>query len=210
MYTINHNDPYLPTHHPLLKQKSLPVTEDEMQSDEFQRLIFEMKNLGDIEQQNLNKYVLVGLAAPQIGIMKRIILVDIGADGKGVVSDLRAYINPEVISVSEEKETWYEGCYSLSGYAGIVTRPKEVTIRALNENGEEIIETHSGYVGRIFQHEIDHLDGKFLVHHVDDHKKLHHITKDDMFEYRNKQKWRQWENHASKDEYETLKKSLMY
>ena len=208
MYTINHSDPFLPTHHPKLKQISLPVLKEEIHTKEFQRLLFELKNLGDLEQKNLKRYVLVGLAAPQVGILKRIILVDVGADGQGDVSDLRAYINPKIIETSEDMGTWYEGCYSFKGYSGIVKRPNKVTIKALNEKGETITETHSGYVARIFQHEIDHLDGKFLICHLSDHKDLHRITEDDMYEYRNKQKWRQWENHASKDEYETLKLSL--
>ncbi|PCI92714.1 hypothetical protein COB11_06740 [Candidatus Aerophobetes bacterium] len=209
MYSINHEDPFLPTGHPLLSKVAEPVSLEEIYTEAFKRLIFEMKNLGNTEQQHKTKFVLMGLAATQIGIMKRIILVDVGADGKGEVSDLRAYINPKIISYSEEESTWYEGCYSLRGYAGIIKRPDTVVITALNEDGVEIKETHSGYVGRIFQHETDHLDGKMLVCRVHDHKNLHRITNDDMYEYRNKQKWRQWKNHASKDEYETLKKSLL-
>ena len=205
-YKINHENPFLPTEHPMLKMISDEVSLEEIQTKEFQDLLYEMKNLGKSEQKNKKTYVMTGLAAPQIGIAKRIILVDVEADGKGHVSKLRAYINPKITSFSKDSSTWYEGCYSLQGLTGVIERPNTVTVSALNENGEEIEETYSGYVGRIFQHEIDHLDGVLFVSHVETPKSLHHIRNpEDMYKYRNQQGWKNWEDYCTVEEFENLK-----
>lgn len=93
----------------------------------------------------------VGLAAPQVGILKRIITIDIG-DG------LIELINPEIIETKGEKcDT--EGCLSLPGKSGDVIRPKEVKVKGLNRAGEEIIIQGSDLLARALCHEIDHLNG---------------------------------------------------
>ena len=93
----------------------------------------------------------VGLAAPQVGILKRIVTIDIG-EGPIVL------INPEILETSGE-QTGEEGCLSVPGKAGLVTRPNYVKVKALEEivlEGEELL-------ARAFCHEIDHLDGKMYV-----------------------------------------------
>lgn len=97
----------------------------------------------------------VGLAAPQVGILKRIVVIDIG-DGPIVL------INPEIIATDGE-QTGEEGCLSVPGKAGVVTRPNYVKVRALNEEMEEIELEGEGLLARAFCHEIDHLDGKMYV-----------------------------------------------
>ncbi|MGF0033510.1 peptide deformylase [Bariatricus sp. SGI.154] len=97
----------------------------------------------------------VGLAAPQVGILKRIVVIDIG-DGPIVL------INPEIIDTDGE-QTGEEGCLSVPGKAGVVTRPNYVKVRALNEEMEEIELEGEGLLARAFCHEIDHLDGKMYV-----------------------------------------------
>jgi peptide deformylase len=206
-YEINSKDPFLETHHPLLKQVANEVPLEEIRTPEFQKLLQNMKNLGQLEQKDKKKYVMTGLAAPQLGINKRVILVDIAADVKGHVSHLKAYINPKITSFSKDKAIWYEGCYSVKGCTGIVERPFEITIEAFNEIGEKILETHSSYVARIFQHEIDHLNGVLFIQHIDEHTKLHHIPKaEDIHEYRNKEQWKNWKNYYSLEEFKKLKK----
>ena len=88
----------------------------------------------------------VGLAAPQVGVLKRIVVIDVG-EGPIVL------INPEIIETSGEQ----------SGEAGLVTRPDYVKVRALNEDMEEIELEGEGLLARAFCHEIDHLDGKMYV-----------------------------------------------
>ena len=97
----------------------------------------------------------VGLAAPQVGILKRIVTIDIG-EGPIVL------INPEILETSGE-QTGEEGCLSVPGKAGPVTRPNYVKVKALNEDMEEIVLEGEELLARAFCHEIDHLDGKMYV-----------------------------------------------
>ena len=97
----------------------------------------------------------VGLAAPQVGVLKRIVVIDVG-EGPIVL------INPEIIETSGE-QSGEEGCLSVPVKSGMVTRPNYVKVRALNEDMEEIELEGEGLLARAFCHEIDHLDGKMYV-----------------------------------------------
>ena len=98
----------------------------------------------------------VGLAAPQVGILKRIVVIE---TEPGEVIEL---INPKIIAFSGE-QTGEEGCLSVPGRSGIVTRPMHVTVRALNRHGEVVDITGSELLARAFCHELDHLDGKLYI-----------------------------------------------
>ena len=102
----------------------------------------------------------VGLAAPQVGILKRIVVIDVG-EGPIVL------INPEIIE-SDGTQTGEEGCLSLPGKYGIVTRPSHVKVRALNEEMEEVIWEGEGLLARAFCHEIDHLSGQMYMRLAED------------------------------------------
>lgn len=93
----------------------------------------------------------VGLAAPQVGISKRVIVVDIG-------EGLFKLVNPEIVASSGIQDG-AEGCLSLPDVVGNVKRSERVTVKALNEDGDEVTIEASGYLARAFQHEIDHLNG---------------------------------------------------
>ncbi len=95
----------------------------------------------------------VGLAAPQVGILKRIIVIDAG-DENGLI----AMINPEIVERDGE-QLGPEGCLSIPGLNGDVRRAMTVTVKGLNRDGEEFVVTGSGLLARAFQHEIDHLNG---------------------------------------------------
>mgnify|MGYP000472330387 CR=1 FL=1 len=97
----------------------------------------------------------VGLAAPQVGMLKRIVVIDIG-EGPIVL------INPEILETSGE-QTGDEGCLSVPGKCGQVTRPNYVKVRALDEDMNEFEMEGEGLLARAFCHEIDHLDGKMYV-----------------------------------------------
>jgi peptide deformylase len=94
----------------------------------------------------------VGLAAPQVGILKRIVVIDVGDDNP------LCLINPEIISADGE-QTADEGCLSLPGLVGKVTRPNHVICKALNEDMEEITVEGEELLARAICHELDHLDG---------------------------------------------------
>ena len=100
-----------------------------------------------------------GLAAPQVGILKRIVVIDVG-EGPIVM------INPEIL-VTEGSQTGSEGCLSLPGQAGTVTRPGYVKVRALNENMEEYELEGTELLARAICHEIDHLEGIMYVSKVE-------------------------------------------
>lgn len=97
----------------------------------------------------------VGLAAPQVGILKKIVVIDIG-EGPVVL------INPEIIETDGE-QTGEEGCLSVPGKSGVVTRPNYVKVRALNEEMEEMEIEGEELMARALCHEIDHLYGKLYV-----------------------------------------------
>lgn len=94
----------------------------------------------------------VGLAAPQVGILKRIVVIDIGND------EPLCLINPEIIE-SSGAQTGDEGCLSLPGLVGKVTRPMNVTCKALDREMNEIVVEGEGLLARAICHELDHLDG---------------------------------------------------
>ena len=108
----------------------------------------------------------VGLAAPQVGILKRLVVIDVG-EGPIVL------INPVILETSGE-QTGDEGCLSVPGKAGCVTRPNYVKVKALDENMEEVIYEGEGLLARAFCHEIDHLDGHLYVEKVEG--ELHDVT----------------------------------
>ena len=98
----------------------------------------------------------VGLAAPQVGILRRIVVIEVE---EGQLIEL---INPKIIAFAGEQEG-NEGCLSVPGKWGIVKRPMHVTVRATNRHGEEFEISGSELLARAFCHELDHLDGKLYV-----------------------------------------------
>lgn len=102
----------------------------------------------------------VGLAGPQVGILRRIVVIE---KEDGTILEL---VNPEIIATEGEQEG-LEGCLSLPGIWGVVKRPMTVTVRALDRNGNEFTDTASGLIGRCFIHECEHLDGILFVDRAD-------------------------------------------
>ena len=144
---------------PVLRKVSRPVTE---MNQKLRTLIFDML---DTMYESMG----VGLAAPQVGILKRVVTIDVG-DGPIVL------INPEILETSGE-QTGDEGCLSVPGMAGQVTRPNYVKVKALDENMEEVIYEGTELLARAFCHEIDHLDGKMYTDLVEG--ELHRTVYDD-------------------------------
>jgi peptide deformylase len=111
----------------------------------------------------------VGLAAPQVGILKRIVVIDVG-EGPIVL------INPQILETSGE-QTGEEGCLSIPGMSGQVTRPNYVKVKALNIDMEEVVYEGEELLARAFCHEIDHLDGKLYTELVEG--ELHKVSYDE-------------------------------
>lgn len=127
---------------PVLRKKSRPV---EKVDDRIRLLLDDM--------YDTMKEVGVGLAGPQIGILRRIVVIDIG-DEHGRI-DL---VNPEILAVEGSQEE-VEGCLSCPGENAVVARPMKVTVKALDRDGKEFTMTGTGLLARAFCHEIDHLEG---------------------------------------------------
>lgn len=108
----------------------------------------------------------VGLAAAQVGVSYRIFTVD-------VENKVMVFINPEVKDFSDDKVPFEEGCLSVQKIWGPVIRPKKLTVKALNENGEPIKIRAKGLLARVIQHEMDHLNGTLFI---DKAEKLYEMT----------------------------------
>jgi peptide deformylase len=101
----------------------------------------------------------IGLAAPQVGVLKRVIIIDLGEEGDGKVYKL---INP-VITKRKGEQVCREGCLSVPGLLGDVVRPKEITVEALDENGKKVVIKAKDLFAICLSHEIDHLDGILFI-----------------------------------------------
>ncbi len=114
----------------------------------------------------------IGLAAVQVGIMRRIVVIDLqdreveeGA-AKEAARDPRSYINPEIVSVSEEQSTYNEGCLSIPEQYAEVTRPTRCRVTWLDTEGQRHEEEFDGLLSTCMQHEIDHLNGVLFIDHI--------------------------------------------
>ncbi len=134
---------------PVLSKRAERVKEI---SVDIQRLIDDM-----IETLTLSKGV--GLAAPQVGESKRIIVIKPG-------EEFQVFINPKIVKKSKEIESKEEGCLSFPELFINIKRPKRVEVTALNRKGEEVKVSADSFAARVFQHEIDHLDGTLFINRI--------------------------------------------
>jgi peptide deformylase len=139
---------------PVLERKAEPVTE--FGTDDLKELIADM-------WETMYAAKGVGLAAPQIGVGKRISVIDISV-GEDETKKI-IIINPE-ITFQDGKQTGEEGCLSIPGFREPVTRANQVTVRAQDACGEPIELRGEELLARAFQHEIDHLNGILFIHHL--------------------------------------------
>jgi len=148
------NRPVVKNPSDLLRKPSESISQEELASPELQALIDDL--IDSMRMENG-----IGIAAPQIGVHKRVIIVD---DGRGPL----AYINPEIVGRSIRKGHYIEeGCLSVPGIWGYVTRHKSVKVRALTRDGEQVALKAKDLPSVIFQHEIDHLDGILFIDKAD-------------------------------------------
>jgi peptide deformylase len=104
----------------------------------------------------------VGLAATQVDIHERIVVIDVSDDQ----NDLKVFINPEIIWASSETKSWREGCLSVPEFYDEVERPSQVRVKALDLNGKEFEIDADGLLAVCLQHELDHLQGKVFVEYL--------------------------------------------
>jgi peptide deformylase len=134
---------------PVLRQRTADVTE----------IDGALKQLADDMIETMYSAPGVGLAAPQVGIQKRLFVFDAG-DGPSVV------INPRITQSSGEW-TFDEGCLSVPGLSWPIVRPRDILLEGLDIEGNEIAVEAEEYLARVYQHEVDHLDGVLLIERLD-------------------------------------------
>lgn len=137
---------------PVLRESAAAV---EAVDDDVRRLIADMFDTMYAEEG-------VGLAAPQIGISQRIIVVDPHDDDVAPF----ALINPEIVTSSDDADRAEEGCLSIPGLTEVVERPVAVQVRALDAEGREVVFDANGLLARILQHEVDHINGVLFIDRV--------------------------------------------
>ena len=146
---------------PVLRSNAQPV---EKVTPEIRSLIRNMR-------KKMKEWHGVGLAAPQIGLNLQIFVAEIGYtpehEGK-----FYAFINPQIISTSAKINEMEEGCLSIPLKAGTIKRHERVTIQGLNEMGKKVKVKASGFLARVFQHEVDHLNGKLFIDTASDMRNI--------------------------------------
>ncbi len=153
--------------HPTLRQRARKVTEF---GPELQQLIADMI-------ETMRKAPGVGLAAPQVNILERVIVLELPADEEEERPvELYAFVNPEIIKTSRDIEEDEEGCLSIPGYVGEVPRHTMVIVRGQDAYGKTQKVRAYDYLARILQHEIDHLDGVMFIDRVTDPEKIRPVT----------------------------------
>lgn len=146
--------------HPVLRQVASPVPEAEISSPAIQGLIRDMI-------ETMMEYDGRGLAAPQIHESLQIVVMIWDFDEKKEPS-LLCLINPEIKPLNEEKSEFWEGCLSVPGLRGKVTRPNRISVKAWTEKKKKIEFVAEGFAATVVQHECDHLLGKLYIDRMDD------------------------------------------
>ncbi len=161
----------VPQNHAALHSIAEEVTEEEFKNGTVSKLLKQMR--AALLSYNVDGFVAVAIAAPQIGVSKRVFLIDDQLDDRDELPALVA-INPMIVKSSKRSRLAGEGCLSVADKYGEVRRHSNVTIRAQDEHGEWYERGTGGLLAQIIQHECDHLDGILFidraehVHNVED------------------------------------------
>lgn len=154
----------VPQNHPVLRQIAEEVTKEEFENGFVKKLLKDMR--AALKSYNAEGFVGVAIAAPQIGVAKRVFLVEDQSEDRDSLPHLVA-INPKITKTSQKSDLHGEGCLSVPDHYGAVRRYKNVTLRALDEYGQEYERGAGGLLAQIFQHECDHLDGTLFIDRAD-------------------------------------------
>lgn len=157
---------------PVLRKPAEPLNPQDVASPDIQRLIDDMtETMRDSEG--------VGLAAPQVNVPKRVILVEVrGGNPRYPDRDevpLTALINPEIAPIGDEMEGGWEGCLSIPDLRGVVPRYQRIAVSALDQNGKPVKFEAADFFARVIQHEVDHLDGIVFLDRMKNFATLTHL-----------------------------------
>jgi peptide deformylase len=146
--------------HPVLRQVAQPVPEKDIPSKEIQQLIIDMV-------ETMDEYNGRGLAAPQVHQSLQIVVMIWDFEPKKRPY-LQVLINPELEMLTQETSTHWEGCLSVQGLIGKVSRPNRILVKAFDRDGKKIQFIAEGFAATVVQHEVDHLLGKLYVDRITD------------------------------------------
>ena len=158
----------VPIGEPVLRAVAQPVTDDELATPGFQRFLDDLV-------ETMRAAHGAGLAAPQVGISRRVFCVEVHANPRYPYKpelDLRVLINPEVRPLTSETFPSYEGCLSVPDLRGLLSRHCEIEVSYTDREGHGVVEQFRGLSAWTFQHEQDHLDGILFVDRVEDTRTL--------------------------------------
>ena len=150
---------------PLLREVAKEFTKDEILSEDMQDLITDMWD-------TMYPYDGIGLAAPQIGLSRQLAVIHLEEDSERypelVESKKFIIFNPSISVLDETKQEFWEGCLSVPGLRGPVSRPRKIKVDYLDENAKENSIELEDFLATVFQHELDHLFGKLFVDRMED------------------------------------------
>jgi peptide deformylase len=150
----------VPQNHPALHTIAEEVTAEEIENGTVKKLLKDMREA--LKKYSVDGFTAVAIAAPQIGVSKRVFLVEDQSDDRDTLPSLVA-INPRIVKTSKKTRIVGEGCLSIPELYGEVKRYTNATLRAQDENGVEYERGAGGLLAQIFQHEVDHLDGILFI-----------------------------------------------
>ncbi|MBY2911843.1 peptide deformylase [Rhizobium leguminosarum] len=139
---------------PVLRQLSKPI----------ERVDSDLQRLADDMLETMYDAPGIGLAAIQIGVPRRMLVIDIAREGEE--KQPQVFINPEIVKASDERSVYEEGCLSIPDYYAEVERPAVVSVKYLDRNGKEQTVEADGLLATCLQHEIDHLNGVLFIDYI--------------------------------------------
>ena len=139
---------------PLLRQASKPI----------ERIDTETQRLADDMLETMYDAPGIGLAAVQIGVPRRMLVIDVSREGEEKAP--LVFINPEIVASSDDRSVYEEGCLSIPDYYAEVERPARVTVKYLDRDGKEQLTEAHGLLATCVQHEIDHLSGVLFIDYI--------------------------------------------
>jgi peptide deformylase len=153
--------------HPVVRAAAPPISEEELASPGFQRLVDDMI-------VTMHEYDGVGLAAPQVHVPRRLAVIEVrGSDERTEAAvPLTVLVNPVVTPLGEPAIHAWEGCLSVPGLRGVVPRFERVRLEARDRDGRPYVTEASGFFARVIQHECDHLDGRVYLDRMADMRSL--------------------------------------
>lgn len=162
---------------PVLRKKAQEISRDYLVSDEFRRLVVDLRD-------SMKHYGGIGIAAPQIGVSLQVAVIELATMnryGEDVSLPFTVFVNPTLEILTDEHQGFWEGCLSVPGLRGFVERPKKLRVSFLNEKGEAKEIIAEGFLATVIQHELDHLFGVLYVDRIKDMSLLTYQEEYDQF-----------------------------